>query len=143
MKWDHWETIAGSKVAIFVYSVPQPASHYVVRQPWLDKSTNITPGYHGQIAIRPTDGAVMRFTMIAELGPKELVQNQNLLVEYGEVTIGSKPYICPSRSVMVSLIKMQHAGDVNVQTTAWTVDTYKTLGPAQTRMNDVRFSDYH
>lgn len=143
VKWDHWEVISGNKAAVFVYTVPQPVSHYVVNEPWIDNPTKITPAYHGTVAIRPTDGAILRFTMIAEMGSKDLVSQQNMLVQYAETTIGSKQYFLPSKSVMLVVVHLQHEGVLDSQGQNWVVGLNKTLGPGQTHMNDIRFSDYH
>ena len=71
VNWAHWEKRVGVTIAVFDYTVPQSASHYTVDEPWVDKDTIVTPAYHGEIAIDPVDGKILRLTMIADMGPKE------------------------------------------------------------------------
>ncbi len=141
--WSHWEKRQGATIAVFDYTVPQMASHYTVDEPWLDKDVIVTPAYHGEIAINPTDGTVLRLSMIAEMGPKELVTKANLLVDYGEVEIGGKKFILPVKSVVLSLVHVQHGGEIDEQGISWTHELWSSLGPPQTRVNDMRFTEYH
>ena len=141
--WGHWEKKAGVTVAVFDYKVPQSVSHYTVDEPWVDKDEIITPAYHGEIAINPVDGTVLRLTMIAEMGPKELVTKANLLVDYGEVEIGGKKFILPVKSVVLSLVHVQHSGEIDEQGISWTHEIWSSLGPLQMRVNDMQFTEYH
>lgn len=143
VKWDHWEEIAGTKAAVFNYAVPQQFSHYTLNEPWIDHNTSVLPAYHGEIAINPVDGTVLRLTMIADIGPKDLVVKANLSVDYGEVEIGAKKFICPVKSVALTLVHVQHGGEIDSVGIGWEHEKWSTLGPAQTFVNDMRFSEYH
>jgi hypothetical protein len=141
--WSHWEKIAGVKSAVFDYTVPQQNSHYTVNEPWIDHATAVTPSYHGQIAIDPLDGTVFRLTMVADIGAKDLVVKANLLVDYGEVEIGAKKFICPVKSVALSMVHVQHGGEIDSTGIGWKHEEWSSLGPVQTRVNDMRFTEYH
>jgi hypothetical protein len=141
--WSHWEKIGGVTAAIFEYSVPQAHSHYSVTVPDGEKSKVVQPGYHGVIGMKP-DGTIVRLTMIAEMGPKDLVVKANQLVDYGEVELGGTKFYCPLKSVVLTLQHMQHTGEVNYQTNgSWAIDSVNTVGPARTMVNDIQFSSYH
>jgi hypothetical protein len=143
VRFDHWQMISGMNTAVYAYTVPQASSHYGVTQPWIEHPTTVTPAYHGEIAIKPSDGTIMRITVVADMGPKDLVIQQNLLVDYGEVAIGAKKYICPVKSVSMIVLHMQHHGMLDFQNGAnWAYEDVKSLGPGQTHLNDMHFSDY-
>jgi len=143
VKWGHWEKRPEAMVAVFDYKVPQRFSHYKVNEPWVDHDTTVMPAYHGEIAVNPTDGTILRLTMIAEMKPEELVTTANMLVDYGEVEIGGKKFICPVKSVALSLVHMERKVEIDSVGIGWEHETRSTLGPAQTRVNDMKFSEYH
>lgn len=143
VRWGHWEKIDGVKAAVFEYTVPKQFSHYKVYEPPGGQVTGLTPAYHGEIAINPEDGTVLRLTMIADIGPKDAVVSADMLVDYGEVEIGSKKFVCPVKSVALSLVHVIHAGEIDSVGIGWKHEDWTRLGPAQTRVNDMRFSDYH
>lgn len=150
LAWSHWEQGAGGPVAVFGYVVPDPKSHYWVKfccntegegakslgNP--DKDMQISrerAGYHGEIAVDPATGAILRMTVDAELPLSEKLTRAAIMVEYGAVEIGGKSYICPRRSVALTLMRYG----------------YKTMGahsmfdhdPLKTFVNDVAFEQYH
>lgn len=135
--WSHWETAEDGKVlANFSYSVPKSASHYrlnycctfngLVRAPTSDYRD--TPAYHGSLSLDPESGAIRRITVEADVTETDVIERAAIAVEYGDVSLGGKTYICPLRSL------------------AYSVDHYhpgmRLLGPI-TRINEVRFMDYH
>jgi len=63
-------------------------------------------GYHGEIAVDPSDGSILRVTVIAELKLDNPITSANLAVDYGPVEIGGRTYICPVKSVAVSDVRM-------------------------------------
>jgi hypothetical protein len=131
--WSHWEQTATGQAAAFHYSVPRSASHFEVigslqRQAALEgsaaqignsrvsgigvkpsgsssnSSTFLTrPGYHGSLWLDPATGSILRVTI--EVDSKESVpfQRAAILVQYGPVRIGDSEFICPLRSVALSM----------------------------------------
>jgi hypothetical protein len=131
--WSHWEQTATGQAAVFHYSVPRSASHFEVigslqRQAALEgsaaqvgnsrvagigvkpsggsssSSTFLTrPGYHGSLWLDPATGSILRVTV--EVDSKENVSFQRaaIMVQYGPVQIGDSEFICPLRSVALSV----------------------------------------
>jgi VWFA-related protein len=131
--FSHWEVTAGGLAAVYRYEVPREASHYAVTYSFLnqvvvgrtqfgysgrDRSAqqvaNIprskevqayseTPAYHGTVAIDPATGAVLRITIEAELSSGDPLLRAATMIEYAPVTIGERRFICPVRSLAISL----------------------------------------
>jgi hypothetical protein len=135
--WGHWEQGESGPVAVVRYKVGQPASHYTVSFAGIDRDLQIVPGYHGEIAVNPDDGAIVRLTMVADLKPSDPGSEANMLVEYGRVEIGGKPYMCPVKSVAISVVHMLH------REATFQGSTKVSYGPMQMRVNDVQFTNYH
>ena len=119
--------------AVFRYTVPQGQSSYLVAIPRaMGGSEQIYPAYHGEIAIDPETGAILRIMVVADLAAPYQRVHTAILVEYGEVLIGGTSYICPLKGVAVSKIPpLLETGGVD------------QVAPLRTEMNDVTFSDYH
>ena len=131
--WSHWEQTAAGQVAVFHYSVPSSASHFEVisslqRQASLEgtarpsvgsrqgssieakpsgggsnASTFLTrPGYHGSLWVDPVTGTILRTTMDADTKTSQF-KRAAIMVHYGPVQIGESEFICPVRSVALSL----------------------------------------
>ena len=92
VKWSHWERNPAGLAAIYTYSVPRESSHFnvtycclredapsqrrelrygnaartpittVATAPANAKVFRATPGYHGEIAVDPNTGAILRVT---------------------------------------------------------------------------------
>ena len=60
----------------------------------------------------------------------------NIMVEYGQVMIGGKPYIVPTRSV--SIARQRTVTIMN----EWG-HSFGVYGRFETIMNDVKFTNYH
>jgi hypothetical protein len=135
--WQRWEQRleegASEPVAVFRYAVPAEQSNYMVGIPAGDKIERIYPGYHGEIAIDPATGAILRISVVAELPPPFAAMKTAVLVEYAPVVIGEQSYICPVRGVAFSKIPVAH-GAAAQQGSAVNV---------QTQLNDVAFTQYH
>ena len=108
--WGHWEQGAGGLVAVFNYDVPQEKSHYEVDYcciPDPDRKRmqpfHQMAGYHGQITVDPATGNILRLTLEAELKAGDPVSRAGILVEYAPVEIGGKIYICPEKSISLSM----------------------------------------
>lgn len=75
-----------------------------------------TPGYHGSIFIDPASGVILRITLDAEMGPSEPVTRNASAIDYGTVQIGGKEFVCPSRSVAISLTRAYFADKPGLRT---------------------------
>ena len=129
--WGHWEMGESGPVAVFQYSVSQETSHFTVIG-----GGNMTqsPSYHGEIAVDPANGTILRITMASDWKPPFQPSESDILVEYAPVQIGSGTYICPVRGVALSKLPYTPGGDM---------DAGHYLVPTQTYLNDVTFTDYH
>jgi hypothetical protein len=107
VSWSHWERGASGPLAVFQFVVPKAMSHYEVtfccftqsfgRNQRFDKIS----AYHGELAIDPADGSILRQTVVANLEKSDPILRSDILVEYGTVEIGGRNYICPVKSVAV------------------------------------------
>jgi hypothetical protein len=150
LAWSHWDRGATGPQAVFRYTVQREKSHYKVsyccvrgesRKPVFQQF----PGYHGEFAIDPADGTILRVTLEADLDAASPIVEANVLVEYGPEEIGEKTYICPVRSVS---IQTERVGSRMVdQDLPNTPESLKALlnvtEPEQTLLNDVVFLQYH
>ena len=141
LAWSHWEVGAGVRHAVFRYDIPAARSRYQVGACCLpDGDGNIsfeeTVGYHGEIAIDPASGAILRLKLVADLKSTTPLVRSDITIEYGPVEIGGKTYICPVRSVSIS------RGRSVKPLTEWD-ETFRTYGPYATMLNDVAFERYH
>jgi VWFA-related protein len=142
LTWSRWEKIEGGRQrAVFRYMVSAQKSGYQSGGCCLPDGDGTIgfrkqTGYHGEIAIDPTSGAILRLTMQADLGGFVPLNRSEIMIAYGPVEIGGKTYICPVRSVSISRAR-------SVPTLrAWN-DDFKTWGPYTTMLNDFVFEDYH
>lgn len=130
LEWDHWEQSPAGPLATFRYGVPEGSSHYVVEYPSDRGIQRFLPPYHGEIAIDPATGAVLRLTVIADMpSPYQHIQAASV-VEYGPVLLGDRTYICPLRSVNLTRVPLAGEAESNAPT-------------LRTFLNDVAFTDYH
>jgi hypothetical protein len=144
MGWSRWEQGPSGTMAVFRYSVTQNASHYNVYSPdskLAKQQAWEVHAYHGEIAINPADGSILRITLLADFDPSNLNVKANVLVEYGSVVIGNKRYICPVKSVALSVVRMP-------KTNAFRPLFFRDRCPVgsgflRMRINDVRFTSYH
>src|SRR5450755_1717624 len=126
LAWSHWEQGATGPEAVFRYSVPRAQSHYDVGFCCvLGSVVQRSSGYHGEIGVDPANGAILRLTLDADLEPADLIVKSDILVEYGPVEIEGKTYICPLRSLSLSVAP------------ALTSNNLHTL------LNDAVFVQYH
>jgi VWFA-related protein len=141
LTWKRWERGANGLRAVFRYAVPENRSRFQVGFCCLLDSDGTTSfqmlaGYHGEIAIDPESGAVLRLTVEADLEPTLPLNRSGLMVEYGPVKIGGKTYVCPLRSVSISRSR-------TIKTLTGFSQGFRTYGPYSTMLNDVAFTDYH
>ncbi len=151
MGWGHWEQGAAGPQAVFSYQVPKSKSHYELNYCCVqgDNRSRVfkqLSGYHGEIAIDPANGTIFRLTVVAELGKSDPIVKANILVEYGPVEIGGATYICPLKSVSISLAHEQDVHPVRMQrysATSVEQNNQDIPKPLQTLLDDVAFEQYH
>jgi hypothetical protein len=126
--WGYWEQGPHGKVAVFRYAVPVGQSSYAVALQNGATSEKLFPAYHGEIAIDPASGAILRITVVANPDPSHDVKQSDILVEYGVVSLGGKDYICPVKSaaLLKSINKDAQRGH-----------------QLRTKLNEVTFTGYH
>jgi hypothetical protein len=131
--FDHWEQSMMGPVADYHYSVPRESSHYEVDDACQDHvSFHDTPGYHGDIALDPKTGAIMRMTLEAESRSNDPVSHVASVVEYGPVVLGSRRSICPLRSLTFMVEEANSCSHGN----------HKLQKPVA-MINQTIFSNYH
>lgn len=143
--WRRWEKdahVEGGRRAVFEYAVPAALSRAEIAGCCLPEGGGTTGfrdvgAYHGEIAIDPGSGAVLRVSMEQNLQGFVPADQADLMVAYGPVMIDDRSYICPVRSV--SRMRMR---SVNMAT-AWESESFLEWGPYATVLNDFRFDDYH
>ena len=157
LTWSRWEKVDGGLQAVFRYAIAAGSSRYQVSFCCLPDGDGTRRfreliGYHGEIAISPANGAILRLTLISDLRPRIAPNTQvedggaeiggmpllrsDTLVEYGPVTIGGKTYICPIESVSISRSR-------TIKILNGLPGEFRTFGPFATFLNDVSFGDYH
>jgi hypothetical protein len=141
MTWSRWEQGADGRRAVFRYVVPENKSMIDVNGCCLpdgDGETHfrILPAYHGEIAIDPASGAILRLQVQASLQGFVPVNRSDMMVAYGPVEIGGKTYILPLRSINIL------RGRAEPSLSEWNIG-FQTWGPYETRVNDFTFDQYH
>jgi hypothetical protein len=131
--WQRWEKGGSEPVAVFRYAVPEEQSNYVAEIPLGGKIEEIYPGYHGEIAIDPATGAILRLSAVLELTAPFQGMQTAILVEYAPVTIGEQSYFCPVRGVAFSKVPVAHGAAAQAGSAV----------NVQTQLNDVAFTQYH
>ena len=147
LRWSHWGRGKSGVQAVFEFAVPQLASHYRVDyccvrktegpdldHPYIrrdDKANRYTgtPAYHGTASIDPNSGAIQRITLQADFRKADPVSRNDVSVQFGEVKIGDRSYVCPIQSVAISSTLVGS----DISSAVWEV----------LRINDVRFMNYH
>jgi hypothetical protein len=105
LAWSHWEQGEQGAEAVFRYAVTTNESHFIVE--------NQPTAYNGEIAIDPSDGAIRRLVLLADLEPGSEFVRADIVVEYGPVEIGGTSYICPVKGVAISQVRqLQWLNDV-------------------------------
>jgi hypothetical protein len=100
--WSHWEQTSGDPMAVLRYAVPQDLSNLKVRVAAGAKFDEVTPAYHGEIAIDPATGGILRVSVMAEMPGMYEGMQAATVVEYATVTLGDHICICPVHSVLFS-----------------------------------------
>lgn len=108
LAWSHWEQGTVGPVAVFRFAIPREKSHYQVEFCCVPGGSGNGvvrefSGYHGEMAVDPVNGAMFHLTVEADLKPNDPLLRSDILVEYGPVEIGGKTYICPVKSVSITV----------------------------------------
>ncbi len=147
LAWSHWQSGSNGTVAVFSYEVPKEKSHYEVDYCCTPTSEmaldTMAPfhqlsGYHGEITINPQDGTIVRLSVEANLTASDPITRAALVVEYGSVEIGGKNYICPLRSLSMSV-----AQEVQFSQGRYPRPLEFAMRPLKTLLNEVAFEQYH
>src|ERR1700722_6256022 len=141
LSWSRWEMGAQGPEAVFRYRTTRDKDLYFTASDYLTIHDSVAPrkGYepfHGEFAIDPASGAILRLTLEADLEPRLPLDRSDIMVEYGPQLLGGRIYICPARSVAISrhrIIMDMHEWSEN----------YKVYAPFETLLNDVVFDKYH
>ena len=147
LAWSHWEQGVSGPMAVFSYSVPKEKSHYTVDYCCVAEQSatsvaDLSPfrqivAYHGEIAVDPASGTILRLMLQAEMKASDPVAKSSIMVEYGPVEIGDRTYFCPVRSVSSTLAQtLQFNPNFLFPEAA-------ALLPLKTKLNDVAFEQYH
>ncbi len=129
--WDHWEQSSAGPVAIFRYEVPSDKSRFAVVLA-SDQGPEY-PAYHGEFAVDPASGSVLRTTIVANTSGNGFVSESSVMVEFGPAQIAGISYICPLRGVTIA--KYFDPFEYNRQ------DRPPT--PYRTSINDISFTEFH
>ena len=101
-KWGHWEQGRKESLAVFRYDVPEDQSNYNVqyccfisgktwdfsgKELW-NVYESLTPAYHGEIAVDPETGAILRLTVQTDIPAGQPIYSAAVLAEYGPVQLG-------------------------------------------------------
>ena len=134
-QWSRWEEGPRGPMAVFRFRVPQTESHYEISANGMFGAMAMGPtAYHGEIGIDPTSGTILRLVLEADPDLGSSIERSDIMVEYGSVAIGDKPYTCPLRSVSYSVGALDVPVSLDVAT-SWKREA--------ARLNDVVFSGYH
>jgi hypothetical protein len=150
LSWRRWEQGAGKPLAVFGYVMPVEKSSYDTGGCCLPDGDGTSAfqkraGYHGEIAIDPTTGALLRLELIFDLKSTTPLIRSEIMAEYGPVEIGGKSYICPVRSVGISrgrsvaVLSETLKGREKIE---WH-ESFRTYGPYGTMLNDITFDAFH
>jgi hypothetical protein len=141
LQWARWEQDSSGRKAVFHYHVPPAAASFLVGFCCMAVDFKQVPfaknaAIHGEFAIDPQTGAVLRLTVQADLEPRLPLDFSGIMVEYAPVDIGGITHICPVRSV--SLARQRSVTEVH----EWG-EAFKVYAPFETVLSDVSFSNYH
>jgi hypothetical protein len=129
--WDHWEQHAAGTLAVFRYAVPRDRSHFGVA--YTADQVPEFPAYHGEIAVDPASGTVIRITQLALVHDQFANHAVAILVEFGPAQIGGITYTVPIHGVATGNSFDAFANE----------DAQPAPVPFQTSINDITFTNYH
>jgi len=149
--WSHWEQGASGPLAVFHFVVAREKSHYEVSFCCVpgDSGNGVFQqytGYNGDIAVDPVNGTILRLTLKADLKAPDPLLRSDIMVEYGPVEIGGQTYICPTKSVSVTLAPTLPANTFEMTRYRGLLldqDKFAAMEHLQTLLNDAAFVQYH
>jgi hypothetical protein len=143
--WGHWETgPGGATEAVFQYAVPKDKSNYQVvfccTAEGVEAATSARPfqqqvAYHGEIAIDPSNGDILRLVVTAEIEPGNPLTKAASVVEYSSIVIGGQSYVCPLKSISLSQA-------ASIPPSKGSHSMGYALGPQKTFLNRTVFVNY-
>lgn len=141
LAWSRWEQGPNGPLAVFRYRVPRETPLYEVSSNFLTIDDRILTfekkaQYHGEFAVDPATGEILRLTIQADLEKRLPLQRADVMVEYAPVVIGGITYVCPKRSV--SLSRSRTTMDIH----EW-VENFKLYAPFETKLSDMEYDHYH
>ena len=141
LTWSRWEQGANGLQAVFRYRVPQESPLFYLGTSYLTNDDRMVPfekraRFHGELAINPASGAILRLTIQADLEPRLPLERSDIMVEYGPVVIDGNTYICPVKSVSIS--RQRTAMDIH----EWS-ENFKVYAPFETILSDMTYEKYH
>ncbi|MGB7190647.1 MAG: VWA domain-containing protein [Acidobacteriaceae bacterium] len=139
--WDRWEQGPAGKIAVFRYRVPEKESLYLTGGCCLPDGDGTSffeklTAYHGEIAIDPATGAILRIELEADVNGFVPLGRSDIMVAYGPVKMGGETYICPVRSVSIWRARQV------IPLREWD-ESFRTWGPYASMMNEFTFNKYH
>jgi hypothetical protein len=100
---------------------------------------HMVPAYHGSLFIDPATGIVRRMTLEAEMGDGT-VKRADTVIEYGQVAIGDRKFVCPLRSMYIWM-GPEEGGQPSSELA---INIPQSLLPKGTLyVNETSFSEYH
>jgi hypothetical protein len=138
--WEHWESGVSGRRAVFHFGFAGNPSANLVGCCFPDSHgeshIGISTSSHGEIAIDPSSGAILRVQMEYDLDGFIPSKRSDVMVSYGPVEIDGNIYILPLRSVNIA------RGRTIVRLPQWNLG-FPTWGPYETQMNVFTFDGYH
>lgn len=152
--WKHWERGANGTMAVFAYEADLTYKFPA----FCPEQTPIPPVQvhtHGEIAVNPANGAVLRvtemwrYTFALPGTGKPYTQEQDTAVEYAQQKIGGRTYLCPQKSTSITTYPYRPptaAGILGIYLSA-AMNLQERFGlaadPIIENINDITFTDYH
>jgi VWFA-related protein len=141
LTWSRWEQGPNGPSAVFHYRVPHETPLFLVGFGYLASDDRLVDyqqkaPFHGEFAVDPASGAILRLTVQADLKPALPLARSDVMVEYGPVLIGETSYICPLRSVSISRPR-------TVMTIHEWGENFKVYAPFESILSDMAYEKYH
>lgn len=130
LAWAGWTPGAQGRLAVFRFDATQQTSHFSLKPPGPQNPQGRFVAYHGELAVDPADGTIMRISVVARPASSDTVKEASIAVEYDRVEIGGHLYTCPLRAIALSKVPLRK-GQV------------QDSPPLQTQLNDVVFDQFH
>jgi len=98
--WKGWSHVRRRRVALYGYRVLTENSRYLVTSgPSASKATAVITGYHGEVAVDPESGSIMRVSLICDLPKGSVVTNCSSWTEYDYRDVAGRSYLLPVESL--------------------------------------------